>query len=91
MITHYIEKLDNGGVMMGLLAKIGNGITNRLSSFVSYFRDGFRELKKVRWPNRKELTSYSIIVISTVVFVTIYFVIVDLGISSLLQLIGLGK
>lgn len=87
MIIHYIAKLDNGGAVMGFLNKIKNGFT----STIDFIRDGIRELKKVRWPNRKELVSYTTIVVSTVVFVTVFFFVVDLGISSLLQLIGLGK
>ena len=57
----------------------------------SFFRDSFRELKKVRWPDRKELISYSKVVIFTVVFVTIFFVLVDFIISGLLNLIGFGN
>ena len=45
------------------------------------------ELKKVRWPNRKELTTYTIVVIVTVVLLALFFFIVDLGISFLIDLI----
>ena len=53
----------------------------------SFFGDSFSELKKVRWPNRKELTSYTLVVLVTVTFVTIYFAILDFGISNLVRLI----
>jgi preprotein translocase subunit SecE len=53
----------------------------------SFFADSWAELKKVRWPSRKELTSYSIVVLLTVVAVTIYFWLLDIGISELVQLI----
>ncbi|ANE46769.1 preprotein translocase subunit SecE [Paenibacillus swuensis] len=53
----------------------------------SFFTDSVAELKKVKWPSRKELTSYTIVVVLTVVFVTIYFAILDLGISELLRLV----
>jgi len=76
---------------MGFLAKLGRGFKNGFRSIINFIRDGVRELKKVRWPNRKELISYSTIVISTVLFVTIYFFVVDLGISSVLKLFGLGE
>jgi len=56
------------------------------SSF-SFFADSWAELKKVRWPNRKELTSYSIVVLITVAFVTVYFWLLDIGISSIVELI----
>jgi preprotein translocase subunit SecE len=53
----------------------------------SFFADSWAELKKVRWPNRKEMTSYSIVVLLTITFVTIYFWLLDIGISSLVELI----
>jgi preprotein translocase subunit SecE len=53
----------------------------------SFFSDSWSELKKVRWPNRKELTTYTLVVLITVIFVTIYFAVLDLGISELLRLV----
>nr|WP_275984046.1 preprotein translocase subunit SecE [Paenibacillus hamazuiensis] len=53
----------------------------------SFFTDSFAELKKVKWPSRKELVSYTLVVLGTVIFVTIYFYILDLGISELLRLV----
>lgn len=43
------------------------------------------EMRKVSWPKRKELTRYTIVVLSTVVFMAIYFGVVDLGISKLME------
>ncbi|WP_339230667.1 preprotein translocase subunit SecE [Oceanobacillus sp. FSL K6-2867] len=51
-----------------------------------FFKDVSREMKKVSWPKGKELTNYTIIVISTVAFVALFFFIVDLGISQVLNL-----
>jgi preprotein translocase subunit SecE len=42
-------------------------------------------MRKVSWPKRKELTSYSITVIVTVAFLAIFFFLVDLGLSSLVR------
>lgn len=36
-----------------------------------FFRSVSAELKKVNWPNRKELTTYTIVVIATVIVVSI--------------------
>lgn len=91
MSTHYIEKLDNGGVMMGFLSKFIGGIKKFFLSIINFMTEGYKELKKVRWPNRKELTSYTTIVIATVALLTVFFFVVDLGISSLLKLMGLGS
>jgi preprotein translocase subunit SecE len=56
-------------------------------STIAFFSDSWNELKKVRWPNRKELTSYSIVVFVAIIFVTIYFWVLDIIISELLELI----
>ncbi|MEI5909178.1 preprotein translocase subunit SecE [Bacillus spongiae] len=58
-----------------------------MSSILKFFRNVSLEMKKVSWPRRKELTRYTITVITTVVFVAVFFAIVDLGISELINLI----
>ncbi|MDQ0233002.1 preprotein translocase subunit SecE [Metabacillus malikii] len=58
-----------------------------MQRLVNFFRDVSREMKKVSWPKGKELTKYTITVISTVAFVTVFFAVIDLGISSLIRLI----
>lgn len=59
----------------------------RVKKNFAFFSDSWSELKKVRWPHRKELWSYTLVVISTVAFITIYFALLDLGISWLLRLV----
>lgn len=43
-------------------------------------------MKKVSWPKGKELTGYTVTVIATVVFVAIFFGLVDLGITGFLNM-----
>ena len=62
---------------MAFLAKLKQSF----GSTFSFFTDSWAELKKVRWPNRKELTSYTIVVLVTIMVVTIYFWVLDIGIS----------
>jgi preprotein translocase subunit SecE len=52
-----------------------------------FFSDIFREMRKVSWPKRKELTRSTITVLSTVVFFTVFFAVIDLGISELIRVI----
>ncbi|MCP8618061.1 preprotein translocase subunit SecE [Salirhabdus salicampi] len=52
-----------------------------------FLKDVTREMRKVSWPKRKELTRYTITVVATVAFVAIFFAVVDLGISQILELI----
>ncbi|MBE0313597.1 MULTISPECIES: preprotein translocase subunit SecE [Bacillaceae] len=54
---------------------------------VNFFREVGRELRKVSWPKRKELTNYTITVLATVVFFALFFALVDMGISELIRLI----
>ncbi|MCK6208516.1 preprotein translocase subunit SecE [Bacillus infantis] len=44
-------------------------------------------MRKVSWPKRKELTSYTITVLVTVTFFALFFAVLDLGISELIRLI----
>jgi preprotein translocase subunit SecE len=57
-------------------------------STFSFFTESWSELRKVKWPNRKEMVSYTIVVVCTVAFVAIYFAILDLGISELVRLVS---
>ena len=50
-----------------------------------FFKNVVSEMRKVSWPRRKELTKYTVVVISTVVVMALFFALVDLGISSLLR------
>jgi preprotein translocase subunit SecE len=61
------------------------GMKRGFGSMASFVADSWSELKKVKWPSRKELISYSLVVIVVVGFITIYFAILDLGISELLR------
>ncbi|MEI3613920.1 preprotein translocase subunit SecE [Pseudogracilibacillus sp. SO30301A] len=50
-----------------------------------FFKDVSREMRKVTWPKGPELVSYTITVVATVAFVAIFFAVVDLGISQILN------
>ncbi|OUM95834.1 MAG: preprotein translocase subunit SecE [Paenibacillaceae bacterium ZCTH02-B3] len=68
---------------MAFLNRLKRGFGN----FFSFFGESWSELKKVRWPTRKELVSYTIVVLVTVLIITIYFWGLDIGISSIVELI----
>ncbi|TYP67740.1 preprotein translocase subunit SecE [Paenibacillus methanolicus] len=68
---------------MAFLAKMKQSF----GSTFSFFSDSYAELKKVRWPSRKELTSYTLVVLFTIVAITVYFWVLDIGISELVELI----
>lgn len=53
----------------------------------SFIGDAWSELKKVKWPTRKEMTTYTMVVMGTVIFIALYFYVLDLGISELIRLV----
>jgi preprotein translocase subunit SecE len=58
-----------------------------MQRIMNFFKEVVREMKKVSWPSRKELVNYTAIVLATVAFFTVFFAIVDLGISKLIRLV----
>ncbi|MDB5084894.1 MAG: preprotein translocase subunit SecE [Bacilli bacterium] len=62
----------------------------KLTSAVNFFRESWAELGRVKWPTRKEIVSYTIVVLITCVIMAALTFGVDIGIARLLKLIGLG-
>ena len=59
-------------------------IIERISRFLKEVR---AELRKVVWPSRKELTTYTVVVIVTVAVVSVFISLVDIGFGQLLYLL----
>lgn len=60
---------------------------NRLEQVQKYFRGVYNELKKVHWPNRREVLTYTSVVVVAVIVVGILIWIFDSLLSTVLQLI----
>jgi preprotein translocase subunit SecE len=61
------------------------------AKFTKYLREVRSELRKVAWPNRKELITYTIVVVVTVVVVAVFSGLVDIlatGVLNLLRRLG---
>ena len=56
-----------------------------MSKITNFLREVGAEMRKTSWPKGKELTRYTIVVITTVVVMGLFFTGVDLGISQLLS------
>ncbi|NLL62551.1 MAG: preprotein translocase subunit SecE [Candidatus Atribacteria bacterium] len=54
---------------------------------VNFIKEARAELKKVTWPNRKELISSTIVVMVAVVLVAIYLGLIDLLFSRVVAII----
>jgi preprotein translocase subunit SecE len=55
------------------------------SRIVSFFRDTFEELRKVVWPTPPELYRYTVVVVVTVVVISAFIGLVDLGLGAFTQ------
>jgi preprotein translocase subunit SecE len=53
-----------------------------------FFRNVIAELKKVNWPSRKELTTYTIVVIATVIALSAIIYLWDLILTVVFKLMG---
>ncbi|MFX3674674.1 MAG: preprotein translocase subunit SecE [Paenisporosarcina sp.] len=56
-----------------------------MANISGFFNNVVSEMRKVSWPKRKELTRYTVIVLSTVVVMALFFALIDLGISEALR------
>ena len=58
-----------------------------MGKITEFFKGVRRELKKVVWPNRRELTTYTTVVLVAVALVAGIIWVVDAGYQQILQLI----
>ena len=54
---------------------------------IEFVKESWQELQKVHWPSRKETYAATGLVIIVVVLVSIYLAIIDLGLTTLIQVI----
>lgn len=55
---------------------------------MSFLKDVKSEMKKVRFPSKKEMITYSVATISLVIFFALYFGLLDLIIAGIKTLIN---
>lgn len=66
-------------------AKKKSSGTNFISISIQFLRDARAELKKVKWPTKKELMAATVMVIILVLIVAIYLGVIDFGLIKLLE------
>lgn len=58
---------------------------------INYFTSSYEEMRKVIWPNRKEVTSHSLIVILSIVISMGVIAAIDYGLFNLIQILIYNK
>jgi len=56
-----------------------------VKKIISFIQGSKDELKRVTWPDREEVTSFTVIVLFTTVFLSIFLWIVDSGIMVVVR------
>ncbi len=65
------------------------GPKKRRGGVLTFFRESWRELERVRWPSRAEVTSYTVACLITCLALALLVWGFDVGVSKLMSLIGL--
>jgi len=71
----------------GKLSKIINWFANLPKRISKPFKNMYYELKKVTWPSKHKLITYSVIVLLFMLFMGIVIGLLDMGASALINLL----
>jgi len=58
-----------------------------LKQLIQFLRESREELQKVTWPTRDEITSYTVVVIVTIVVLSLFLWLVDTALMSLIKVV----
>jgi len=65
--------------------KQGKGLGYYIAKGIQFLRESKTELKKVKWPNRKELIASTAVVIFLVLIVALFLGVVDFGLIKVIK------
>ncbi|MDD4547772.1 MAG: preprotein translocase subunit SecE [Bacilli bacterium] len=54
-----------------------------MKKIMNFFKEVKKEMKKVRWPNKKEMVTYSVATISFVIVFALFFVLTDIVLAMI--------
>jgi len=62
-------------------------LTSKIKQLLQFFKDSREELKKVTWPDREEVTSFTVVVIVAVCVISVFLWLVDTGIMTIIKVV----
>lgn len=87
-LTEQFETVDEDGKKSKKAKKAAGGPTRNPFLFVwNYLKQVVAELRKVIWPNRKQMVNYTAVVLVFLVFMVTLIGLVDLGLAKLVLLV----
>lgn len=57
----------------------------KIKQLIQFFKDSRDELKKVTWPDRDEVTSFTVVVIVALCVISVFLWLVDTGLMALIK------
>ncbi len=69
----------------------GKGPRNPLAFVFNYLKQVIAELRKVIWPNRKQMVNYTAVVLAFLVFMVALIFVVDIGFAALVRGVFAGE
>lgn len=60
-------------------------ILDSIRQFFAYVQDAKEELKKVTWPTRDEVTSFTMVVVVALLAISVFLWVVDTGLGYLIK------
>jgi len=88
------EKTKDGGKKKAKTAKKtgpDKGRPNPIAFVVNYLKQVVAELRKVIWPNRKQMVNYTAVVLVFLVFMVALIFVVDVGLAALVRGVFAGE
>ena len=88
------EKTKDGGKKKAKTAKKtgpDKGRPNPIAFVVNYLKQVVAELRKVIWPNRKQMVNYTAVVLVFLVFMVALIFVVDVGFAALVRGVFAGE
>ncbi len=70
---------------MKTVGSIYEGFAQTFRKILTFVREAKEELRKVTWPSRDEVTSFTIVVVITVIMVSLFLWLVDSGLMILIK------
>ena len=60
---------------------------SRIKQLIDFFHESREELKKVTWPDRDEVTSFTVVVVITLIVFSVFLWLVDMGLMTLIKVV----
>jgi len=57
----------------------------KVKELIQFFKDSREELRKVTWPDREEVTSFTVVVVIALVVFSLFLWLVDSGLMAIIK------